>query len=330
MATTSNAERPLPSLRELVSKLGKPDALDLIPFGTVYSRANNLSEIRKKHNGSSFSLPHKTHDWRLCQCPAESPTRSDQKRCFGPGSCAGSVQSCGRRCAPIFGRKDGLRPCGTFKKPSASTWSESGHLLGLHVLDCHHLSRRHWRRAGSRAVCEKQKKWRLEVFDITFPLQLNNQSSDPHISSSSASSPAPSSTPISPSATASSPKLSCPANDTLSYTPISTSGPPSGPYQINGTAISYTIHCGYDYDASKDIDDMQWIPETNLTACIDLCSIFNVRLPYGGEFGFYSMCSGVTVTTKGTCQLKSGVEKGAINANKTGTGQSAMLNQGVF
>lgn len=37
----------MPSLRELVSKLGKPDALDLIPFGTVYSRANNLSEIRK-------------------------------------------------------------------------------------------------------------------------------------------------------------------------------------------------------------------------------------------------------------------------------------------
>lgn len=66
---------------------------------------------------------------------------------------------------------------------------------------------------------------------------------------------------------------------------------------------------------------MQWIPDTNLHACIDLCSIFNVRLPYGGELGFCSMCSGVTVKTNGTCQLKSGVETGAINANKIGTGQ---------
>lgn len=44
-----------------------------------------------------------------------------------------------------------------------------------------------------------------------------------------------------------------------------------------------------------------------------------MQLPYGGEFGVYSMCSGVTVAVSGTCQSKSGVERGAIHANKTGT-----------
>lgn len=63
---------------------------------------------------------------------------------------------------------------------------------------------------------------------------------------------------------------------------------------------------------------MQWIPDTNLTACVDLCCIFKVQLPHVVESGFYSIYSGVTVTTHGTRQLKNGVEEGAVNADESG------------
>ena len=140
--------------------------------------------------------------------------------------------------------------------------------------------------------------------------------------SNSRNKPSPSSSPNSNPSTAG---VTCPANDTLVYTPSSSSSS-SNAYAVNTTTLTYTIHCGYTYDPSKDIDDIQWIPHTNLTACIDLCSIFNIQYPYGGgQYGFYGLCSGVTVSKNGTCELKTGVEVGAANADKKGDGQSAML-----
>lgn len=45
----------------------------------------------------------------------------------------------------------------------------------------------------------------------------------------------------------------------------------------------------------------------------------------GGEFGFWNLCSGLTVTGEGECQLKAGVDVDAKGLNGTVGGESAML-----
>ena len=57
--------------------------------------------------------------------------------------------------------------------------------------------------------------------------------------------------------------------------------------------------------------------------------MFNMQVPNGGgDYGFYGLCSGLTVTEEGTCQLKTGVENDAKGVNRTEggeKGESAML-----
>lgn len=120
----------------------------------------------------------------------------------------------------------------------------------------------------------------------------------------------PPSTSTSPSL--SNPNLGRPVNDTLKYTPASNSAS-STAYTVNSTTLTYTIHCGFTYKASYNRDgtgnttDLQYIPLTNLSTCINLCSIYNIQVPDGGaQYGFYDLCSGITVTNNETCQLKSG------------------------
>lgn len=120
--------------------------------------------------------------------------------------------------------------------------------------------------------------------------------------------------------------VTCPDNDTLVYTPPSNTVN-STAYFLNDTTLTYTIHCNQTYLQSDDITDVQYIKNSNLSSCIQACSIYNLQVPDGGgEYGFYNLCSGITVTADGVCQLKEGVEIGAVGANKTGgRGQSAML-----
>lgn len=127
--------------------------------------------------------------------------------------------------------------------------------------------------------------------------------------------------------TPSSDDVSCPANDTLVYTPPSHTSS-STAYFLNSTTLTYTIHCNKTYFASSDITDVQYIPNSNLSSCIQACSVFNIQYPAGGgEYGFYNLCSGITVTAAGVCQLKQGVENDAAGVNRTGgtSGQSAKL-----
>ncbi|KAL9046626.1 MAG: hypothetical protein Q9214_000586 [Letrouitia sp. 1 TL-2023] len=136
--------------------------------------------------------------------------------------------------------------------------------------------------------------------------------------------PAPTASPqnVSPSSNR---DISCPANNSLSYTPASNS-PKSTAFTVNTTTLTYDIQCNTTYTDSDDITDLQYIPNTNLSACIDLCSVYSVQVPHGGgENNFYDLCSGVTVTPDGVCQLKSGVEEGAAGIDKTARGESAML-----
>ncbi|KAL8742987.1 MAG: hypothetical protein Q9190_004618, partial [Brigantiaea leucoxantha] len=103
--------------------------------------------------------------------------------------------------------------------------------------------------------------------------------------------------------------VSCPANNSLSYTPAS-DDPKSTAFTVNTTTLTYDIQCNTSYHGSDDIFDLQYIPNTNLSACIDLCSVYSTQVPFGGgDNGFYDLCSGVTVTTEEECQLKSGVEE---------------------
>lgn len=121
--------------------------------------------------------------------------------------------------------------------------------------------------------------------------------------------------------------VSCPANDSLVYTPPSHTSS-STAYFLNSTTLTYTIHCNKTYFQSSDISDVQYIPNSNLSSCIQACSVYNIQWPDGGgEYGFYNLCSGITVTAGGVCQLKQGVENDAAGVNKTGgtSGQSAKL-----
>lgn len=120
--------------------------------------------------------------------------------------------------------------------------------------------------------------------------------------------------------------VTCPDNDTLVYTPPSNTAQ-STSYFLNDTTLTYTIHCNQSYYQSDDITDIQYIKNSNLSSCIQSCSMYNIQFPNGGgEYGFYNLCSGITVTPEGVCQLKEGVEVGAVGANRTGgRGQSAVL-----
>jgi len=120
--------------------------------------------------------------------------------------------------------------------------------------------------------------------------------------------------------------VSCPANNSLVYTPPAHTSS-STSYNINATTLTYTIHCNQTYYASADITDVQYIPSSNLSSCIQACSVYNTRVPAGGgDNGFYGLCSGLTVTGDEVCELKTGVLNDAAGANRTGgVGQSAKL-----
>ena len=121
-------------------------------------------------------------------------------------------------------------------------------------------------------------------------------------------------------------QVTCPDNDTLVYTPPSNTVK-STAYTVNSTTLTYTIYCNQSFSQSDDISDLQYIENSNLTACIQACSIYSTQVPNGGgEYGYWSLCSGVTVTENGTCELKEGLEVGAAGTTKKGgKGQSAML-----
>ena len=53
--------------------------------------------------------------------------------------------------------------------------------------------------------------------------------------------------------------------------------------------------------------------------------MYSIQMPNGGgAYGFYVLCSGLTVTGAGVCQLKTWVHNGAEGVNRTEEGDDGM------
>ncbi|OAA55976.1 hypothetical protein LEL_10977 [Akanthomyces lecanii RCEF 1005] len=149
------------------------------------------------------------------------------------------------------------------------------------------------------------------------PPDLVSSAPTPTSTSASTSSSSSISTSATPTVT-----TSCNASDSTFYTPLNQASS-NRPYSINGTTLSYQIHCFKNFAASgsghnPNINTLEETPNlSTLEACITACASYNLAFAAGNPNPSYSeLCSGViyvATDTPPTCYLNSGKNGDAVS-----------------